>query len=53
MPQQSEQEKFINEVCAEHTMKRMKGMMNDVDLNKIVQNQNSMYVYLLSLICSI
>lgn len=53
MPQQKEQEeKSINEVCAEHTIKRMKGMMNEVDLNKIVQNQNSMYVYLLSLICS-
>lgn len=49
MPQQTEQEeKSINEVCAEHTIKRMKGMMNEVDLSKIVQNQNSMYVYLLS-----
>ncbi|RIA84837.1 hypothetical protein C1645_831680 [Glomus cerebriforme] len=44
MPQQSEQEeKSFNEVCAEHTMKRMKGMMNEVDLNKIVQNQNSIH----------
>jgi len=46
MSQQSEQEeKSINEICAEHIMKRMKGTINEVDLNKIVQNQNSMYVY--------
>ncbi|CAB4394284.1 unnamed protein product [Rhizophagus irregularis] len=44
MPQQTEQEeKSINEVCAEHTIKRMKGMMNEVDLSKIVQNQNSIH----------
>ena len=41
LEQQLEQEeKSFNEICAEHMIKRMKGMINEVDLNKIVQNQN-------------
>jgi hypothetical protein len=52
MSEQSEQEeKSFNETFAEHTMKKMRGMINEVDLNKIVQNQNTMYVHLLKLIC--
>jgi hypothetical protein len=42
MQQQMEQEESFNEVCAEHMIERMKGMINEVDLNKIVQNQNLM-----------
>ncbi len=40
---EQQEERLFNEICAEYTMKRMKGMINEVDLNKIVQNQNLMY----------
>ncbi|CAI2182833.1 5366_t:CDS:2 [Funneliformis geosporum] len=39
----SEQEKSFNEICAEYTMNKMEGMMNEIDLNKIVRTQTSIH----------